>query len=405
MSASATGFGRFHGQSVNADACLGVCVLSALVAIPVAGTLAAMAFLAAGLSLIALRPLAAASDLMSFKALLILPAFCVASTLWSDEPAASLRFGLQLGVTFVIAVIAARRLPAHVYLVALMIALLGSVGASILFGSYRSDTGALTGFYASKNAVGLAAAFLALVAVGAIDVRSRRKPLTWLAGLGAVIGLGGVYLSQSLSAVLAFLVGMLSLATINLFRQSGLIKCSVVGLFASLLIALGGLLVLTNFEAFRDAVLGATGKDLTLTGRTELWATALDLIEERPILGAGYQAFWVPQNALAQSIWYRFGIESQSGFSFHNTYLSNAVEIGLLGVAIQIALIAAALGLSLRAAIIGRDRASAILAALVIMIISLSGIDTHVFFQLSLPSVILISAIVYGRPGRNARME
>ena len=37
--------------------------------------------------------------------------------------------------------------------------------------------------------------------------------------------------------------------------------------------------------------LDLTGKDITLTGRTDLWTVALVQISERPLLGVGFQAF------------------------------------------------------------------------------------------------------------------
>jgi hypothetical protein len=84
-----------------------------------------------------------------------------------------------------------------------------------------------------------------------------------------------------------------------------------------------------------DAILAATGKDITLTGRTDLWRVGLEQIAERPWLGQGYQAFWQPGNPEAEHLWRAFGIESRTGFHFHNLYLSNAVEIGIPGAALQ----------------------------------------------------------------------
>ena len=81
--------------------------------------------------------------------------------------------------------------------------------------------------------------------------------------------------------------------------------------------------------------LDATGKDVTLTGRTDLWAVAFQEIAERPLLGVGFQAFWVHGNPLAEQLWAQFGISGRGGFHFHNTLISNTVEIGLLGAALQ----------------------------------------------------------------------
>jgi exopolysaccharide production protein ExoQ len=42
-----------------------------------------------------------------------------------------------------------------------------------------------------------------------------------------------------------------------------------------------------------DFLFTLLGKDVTLTGRTEIWSAVLDSILKRPFLGYGYQAFWL----------------------------------------------------------------------------------------------------------------
>ena len=42
-----------------------------------------------------------------------------------------------------------------------------------------------------------------------------------------------------------------------------------------------------------DFLFTLLGKDVTLTGRTGIWSAVLDSIAKRPLLGYGYQAFWL----------------------------------------------------------------------------------------------------------------
>ena len=42
-----------------------------------------------------------------------------------------------------------------------------------------------------------------------------------------------------------------------------------------------------------DFLFDLLGKDVTLTGRTGIWSAVLDSIAKRPLLGYGYQAFWL----------------------------------------------------------------------------------------------------------------
>jgi exopolysaccharide production protein ExoQ len=114
--------------------------LAALAVEPILGTLAALVFLACGLAQMALRPGAAVLDLVEYRWLMVLPALCMASVLWSEAPSTTLRAGLQLMLTFVIAIWVARRLRPGAFLSALILVLAAIVALSIVAGSYRSDT-------------------------------------------------------------------------------------------------------------------------------------------------------------------------------------------------------------------------------------------------------------------------
>lgn len=83
----------------------------------------------------------------------------------------------------------------------------------------------------------------------------------------------------------------------------------------------------------QDALLGAFGKDATLTGRTYLWATGLEAAAQTPVLGVGYQAYWVQGFPEAERLWQEFYINARSGFHFHNSYIEVLVELGAVGFA------------------------------------------------------------------------
>jgi exopolysaccharide production protein ExoQ len=60
------------------------------------------------------------------------------------------------------------------------------------------------------------------------------------------------------------------------------------------------LLLLVTFSAaavviaaWPDFLIALLGKDMTLTGRTNIWSAVLDSIAKQPLLGYGYQAFWL----------------------------------------------------------------------------------------------------------------
>jgi len=55
------------------------------------------------------------------------------------------------------------------------------------------------------------------------------------------------------------------------------------------------------------AIANALGRDVTLTGRTSIWAVVLDKISKHPWLGYGYKGFWL-------------GMEGESADVWHETY-------------------------------------------------------------------------------------
>jgi O-antigen ligase len=78
-----------------------------------------------------------------------------------------------------------------------------------------------------------------------------------------------------------------------------------------------------------DAFAGQLGKDRTLTGRTDLWAVAISMIEHRPWLGYGYSAFWrdgAPGPAAA--FWAAVGWRTPHS---HNGFIDLTLDLGLLG--------------------------------------------------------------------------
>ena len=301
---------------------------------PVLGGLAALIFLLVGVVMCALRPgltLAGVRQLWPFIAVAL---WAMLTWVWSDYPGLSLRGGLQLLLTVVIGAAIVTRVSAATFVKLVFLTAMFEGVASVLIGQRRPD-GGLLGIFGSKNA--FAGAMSGLMIVSVALLLDRRISLGWrLAGLfGFALGSVLMVLGNSTGALVTNVVVMLALGAILILRRLPMwarVTALVLGLLAAVLAVL---MVLSLSGVLADAFLDATGKDVTLTGRTDLWTIALRLIAEHPLLGAGYQAFWVHGNPLAEELWARFYIESRGGFNFHNTPLSNAVEIGFVGVALQ----------------------------------------------------------------------
>ena len=323
---------------------------------------------------------------------MILPAWCLASTLWSAYPPLTLRFAVQLALTAGIALAIAARVPPRTLLRTLFLALCLAALGSVLIGRARLDGLGYLGIYGSKNA--FAQVMANLLIAGLALTLGRDGSRAWrLAGLASIpVALVLLLMAQSAGWLVASILTVAAgLAFAALRRVPPRARLFAVGM-AGLAILAAGLAALAAQDRLAAAFLEATGKDVTLTGRTALWAIALGEIGRQPLVGQGYQAFWVVGNPLAEELWSAFGIATRTGFHFHNTWLSNAVEIGLVGVSIQVAVFLAALLGALRD-VLREVRADTLFWAMfMVQMTIMSGLEVVVFTQFQLLSLLVLVA-------------
>ena len=377
-------------------AVLAIASLAGLVFIPVLGTLGAVSFLAAGCGLCALNPSRVVERCIRDWPILLLAVFCTLSVMWSREPAMSLRFGIQLTATVVIALAIAERLAPRDFCLAmggfLSVAMILSIGG----GGVSGATAAWTGIYGSKNAFAGAASTFVLIAFG-LSLAQGSGLLRFGFLLAAVVGCVLVLFAQSVGAMTLLVVTLVCCGATMAVARLGRTATATMLAGTILLTTLAALAASANVGPLSQALLQSTGKDLTLTGRTELWAVAVELISERPLLGVGYQAFWVKGNAEAEALWHIFGIENRTGFNFHNMYLSNAVEIGVVGVAIQAYILLGAAILAMYWTFRTASPIAAVFLGLTLTVVLGSLIEVPLFFQFSLRTVLVIATFVYAR--------
>lgn len=87
-------------------------------------------------------------------------------------------------------------------------------------------------------------------------------------------------------------------------------------------------LILFLAPGLMAGVVGGAGKDLTLTGRTELWHDVFQYAKRHLILGCGFQGFWVLDSMQIQNLYQTYiWLPIQA----HNGYLDIINETGLIG--------------------------------------------------------------------------
>ncbi len=287
----------------------------------------------------------------------LLPLFAISSALWSIEPGISFKLGVEFLLFTAVSVVASRAQSLRSLISSFMCALLVGILLSAVFRTTAAigTTGeiALIGMFGSKNNL---ASFVCLSMISSVSVLldgEQPHRLRALALLGLMLDPIMLVEAHSLGALLAGGGAIAAtMAFIVLSRMSPTQRNLVLPMVAILAVASGGFLWLALQQGFDlSTVLAAAGKDASLTGRTFLWSRARDYISVRPLLGVGYQSFWVQGHVEAEALWRFAQIENRSGFHFHNLYYETAVELGQLGAAIlglsMLAVAAAALRLGL----------------------------------------------------------
>lgn len=195
-----------------------------------------------------------------------------------------------------------------------------------------SETG-WNGIFVHKNMLGRAAALsvVTFVALSALSRRSRKLPSVLLSVLSLVL----LAFSNSMTSILTASVVVVLMPLVFALRSRSFGTASMVS------VVLGGVLgvlalILTN-PLGSLLVVGRVG---TFTGRIELWRLSLEEGFSSPVVGHGYNGFWLAWQGPSARIW-----ESINWFpaDAHNGYLNLFLDLGFVGVVIFVSIIYLAL--------------------------------------------------------------
>ncbi|RAX38073.1 O-antigen ligase family protein [Rhizobium tropici] len=260
--------------------------------------------------------------------------FTCLSIFWSVVPSVSARAAIQYMTHIFCALVAMRTLDIRT-LARGAIAGTGIVLIySILFGYYAYDpidgTYSFVGAFDSKNQLGFYASIGIYFAFTAVFVLGERR--IWMLGAGIAGLLSAYCLLASQSATSVLTTGLVVVLCASLRVILYLSPKQRKRLFVTAAVSGVVLVVAGVYGGAVDVVLGAFGKDSTLTGRTYLWQQGIAAAQQNLFFGVGYQAYWVQGFSEPERLWDEFFIASRAGFHFHNTYIETAVENGLIGV-------------------------------------------------------------------------
>lgn len=278
-------------------------------------------------------------DRKALYILLILILLICFSCLWSSFPGNTIRRTIVLLQVTVFAVYFATRFKPQEQLQLLGwtfgLAALGSLILIFIFPEYGvmgmgkelviggqeiAHAGSWRGLYVHKNALGR---IMTLGAITTLLLANSSRSYRWLLWLQLGLMLFLVISSESSTAIIVTLTIMVLVPVLRVLRfKTNLLI--ILGIPTFILLMSSLVIILGSAETFTAVF----GKDLTFSGRTELWTAVLDEIFQQPLLGYGYKGYWRGFLGPSAVIWAQFPWLPPHS---HNALLDISLDLGLLG--------------------------------------------------------------------------
>jgi exopolysaccharide production protein ExoQ len=262
------------------------------------------------------------------------------SILWSDYTFVSFKRWFQFFTAYTVALsvmshvdfseilLSKLRYLFYAYLLVSIVSIMIIPGAKDFYGIWR-------GIAPSKNHLGQAALLSSLIVFYTVwTARGLKRIVALIFFLLALVLLAGSQSMTSSSTFLfiAFLGGVFYFD--QYFRKLSLGRIlSIVIIFSGTVLFLAVIFLAPDILA---SIVGTTGRNLTFTGRTDLWRDILYETANHWVLGAGYQGFWVVENPSLLALYEIYvWLPNQA----HNGYLDILNELGVIGLSLFIIII------------------------------------------------------------------
>lgn len=276
-----------------------------------------------------------------FKLFTLLAVLAMVSSIWSQDPAHSLSMGAcyLIDTLFAFYLVVRFEPDELMQLLEWLLLLLCVVSVVMVFafpqyGRSQLDArhpDAWAGIFSSRSAA--CRVYEYLLTASLVLWRRQRT------GRRAITILFGLLMMASGHVVTTMLLLMLFVAYLGIQKVNH--KLANKTSFALLLMVFAAVVAGSALlYAFLPVVLNALGRDVTLTGRTLIWAVLLDSVRKHPLTGYGFYAFWQGLNGESGVVVHR--LNWTFGYA-HNGYLEVCLQLGLIGLALFLATLAKAL--------------------------------------------------------------
>lgn len=250
------------------------------------------------------------------------------SGLWSVDPAVTVKRAIGLCGTTAFGYYIAARFSLNKFLDILGLTCCIIIFLSIMMivfipsmGKMQDEyVGAWRGIFVHKNFLG---EFMALSMATFLSILVTKQWPKWMTLAGFAVSSFLLVRSESVSGYAIAALLLLVVCVTALYGRSRTSRPLATWLAVLLALSIAGVLL---DGSIRQELLYFVGRDASLTGRTDLWPQVIQAISSQPVLGYGYDAFWLPNGA------YNYFISSDwTPAHAHNGYLEICLDTGLVG--------------------------------------------------------------------------
>lgn len=269
--------------------------------------------------------------------------YCLISVLWSDQPIISIKRWIRdMGNIIMVLVVLTDQQPQDAFKTLMRRCFYILIPLSIVFIRWYSEFGRYWGPFGGeplyvgvstgKNGLGqicLVGGFFFLWETFERFKKgvSGRDRLYFYINIFYIVMIAYLfYMANSQTSLMTFLIGIvLIMALSTIKRQRKFISIFVIH-FALILIVIQ----MTNIV---EVVIKSLGRDVTISGRTELWTHLLEM-DYNPLIGTGYRSFWSGDRLSA--LWVDYWWHPKQA---HSGYLETYLNLGIIGLFSLLALL------------------------------------------------------------------
>ncbi len=268
------------------------------------------------------------------KPILLLPAIAIVSTFWSQSPLSTLSYSVfTILLTAFGAYISIRFSPQRILQ---MLIFIGAITIILCFFTvaffptagieHLDNKRAWEGIFSHKNHCAIVMTYL-LMPIISMRHHSLSVMRTIFNAVYILSTLVLVFMTQSRTGWILLIFSFCFVSTV---RIVGLFRAKERYLF--ILIA-PTVLLIASYVGISNAgqIALLFGKDVTLTGRTQIWSAILHSLWNKPLLGAGYMAFWLGLKGDSANLLLSVGTGALN--NAENAVFQIWLELGAVGVA------------------------------------------------------------------------